>query len=351
MITGEIGISLTIIPQGAQYQIGTPITKYFNGYTYLSVPSSKSLSPHLCKRWKSKEIAKRQLLQLKFLWSQKHSVALSSKTTKKSQFTQAVILHTEKSFWCFISLWCRTRVFFVISFRKQKKIFSTKLNNCFKTPVLTSFLFNHVGNIAKIIYNENQRDMFIFNMRNRDAQKELCRETKTHEEALKIAMSYERGNKYVKTYKRSVSGFTGSAYTAPGGSLQIEAEPISNIRRPMGQGIQRGRGTYQNRGGARAPDRRCYNCDQPNFTPGHRQRCPARSVTCNFCKKVGHFEKTCRGKRLSRGGQAIGLIQGDELLEGEGTPSDEASSQHAANSVRFVEREDRRNPVGFEKRE
>ena len=68
-------------------------------------------------------------------------------------------------------------------------------------------------------------------MRNRDAQKELCRETKTPEEALKIAMSYERGDKYVKTYNGSVSGFTGSAYTDPEGFLQIKAEPISNIRR------------------------------------------------------------------------------------------------------------------------
>ena len=34
------------------------------------------------------------------------------------------------------------------------------------------------------------RDLFIFIMRNRDAQNELCRKTKTTEEALKIAMSY-----------------------------------------------------------------------------------------------------------------------------------------------------------------
>ena len=55
------------------------------------------------------------------------------------------------------------------------------------------------------------RDIFIFNMRNRDAQNELCRETKTPEEALRIAMSYERGDKYAKS--------TGMAYPSPGGSL------------------------------------------------------------------------------------------------------------------------------------
>ena len=43
------------------------------------------------------------------------------------------------------------------------------------------------------------RDIFIFNMRNRDAQNELCWETKTTEEALRIAMSYDRGDKYATT--------------------------------------------------------------------------------------------------------------------------------------------------------
>ena len=89
------------------------------------------------------------------------------------------------------------------------------------------------------------RDMFIFNMRNRDAQNELCSETKTPEEALRIAMSYKRGDKYAKTYKGSAPG---TAYITQGGSLQIKAEPISNIRGSRGRGIQRGRGQYQNRG-------------------------------------------------------------------------------------------------------
>ena len=30
---------------------------------------------------------------------------------------------------------------------------------------------------------------------------------------------------------------------------------------------------------------RCYNCDQPNFTREHMDKCPAREATCNFCRK------------------------------------------------------------------
>ena len=115
------------------------------------------------------------------------------------------------------------------------------------------------------------RDIFIFNMRNRDAQNK--------EEALSIAMSYERGDKYAKTYKGSAPGSTGRGYTTPVGSLQIITEAISKIRRSRGRGIQRGWGQYQNRGGGRTQERRYYNCDQPNFTPEHRQRCPATAVT------------------------------------------------------------------------
>ena len=60
------------------------------------------------------------------------------------------------------------------------------------------------------------RDIFIFNMRNRDAQNELCRKTKTPEEALRIAMSYESGDKHAKTYKGILSGSTGTVYHSPG---------------------------------------------------------------------------------------------------------------------------------------
>ena len=156
-------------------------------------------------------------------------------------------------------------------------------------------------------------------------------------------MSYERGDKYAKTYKGVASVSTGAAYPLPVGSLQIKTEPISNIRGSRGRGMPMGRGQYSNRGGGRTQERmqerRCYNCDQPNFTPEHRQRCPARAVTCNFCKKIGHFERTCRGKRQSRGGQPVDLIQGDELFEEEDTPSDDVGPQVATNSVSFVKRE------------
>ena len=44
------------------------------------------------------------------------------------------------------------------------------------------------------------RDIFLVKMNNREAPNELCRSTKTPEEVYRIALSYERGYKYAKSY-------------------------------------------------------------------------------------------------------------------------------------------------------
>ena len=64
---------------------------------------------------------------------------------------------------------------------------------------------------------------------------------------------------------------------------------------------------------------RCYNCDQPNFTREHLDRCPAKGVTCNFCHKFGYFERTCRGKQ--------GNVDETHLENS----ADEEVSQHASS--------------------
>ena len=127
------------------------------------------------------------------------------------------------------------------------------------------------------------RDVFIVNMSNKEAQLELCRSTKTPDEVYRNALSYERGDKYAKSYKVSGGGLT----AAPAGSLQIKAEPIGAIRGGYRRSFQRGgrgfgRGGTRSRGGA---DRKCYNCDQSGFTPDHIPKCPARNAT--FARKLG----------------------------------------------------------------
>ena len=154
------------------------------------------------------------------------------------------------------------------------------------------------------------RDVFIVNMNNREAQNELCRSTKTPEEVYRIALSYERGFKYAKSYGSATGGATTSGTTGGNGAFQIKTEPGGTIRGGYRNNRQRGHGSFRGqpemRGGV---SRRCYNCYQPNFTPEHLTKCPAKNATCNFCRKTGHYERTCRGKPNNRGIPAVGLIQ------------------------------------------
>ena len=91
------------------------------------------------------------------------------------------------------------------------------------------------------------RDVFIVNMSNKEAQTEHCRSTKTPDEVYRIALTYERGDNYAKSYK--VSG-GGALAAAPAGSLQIKAEPIIAIRGGYLRPFQRG-GRGFGRGGTR----------------------------------------------------------------------------------------------------
>ena len=73
------------------------------------------------------------------------------------------------------------------------------------------------------------RDVFIVNMNNREAQNELCRSTKTPEEVYRIALSYERGYKYAKSYGSATGGATKNGNTGGAGAFQIKTEPVGDI--------------------------------------------------------------------------------------------------------------------------
>ena len=89
------------------------------------------------------------------------------------------------------------------------------------------------------------RDVFIVN-NNREAQNELCRLTKTPEEVYRIALSYQRGYKYAKSYGLVTGG--GTSGTAGGAGLfQIKTEPVGTIRGGYRNNRQRGRGSFRGR--------------------------------------------------------------------------------------------------------
>ena len=191
----------------------------------------------------------------------------------------------------------------------------------------------HFANAA-----ENVRDIFIMNMRESEDQRELSRSTKLPEEVYRIALSYERGERAYKSY-------TGKpASSAP--SISIKQEPVDNIKR--GQGFFRGRGrggrggyTQGSSSGGSGNNRRCYNCDAPNFTLDHIANCPAKGATCNSCRKLGHFERTCRGIRRGtnqwRFRGRVGLVRN----ENEHYQSMQSVSEGAEDPVAWVNQQGR----------
>ena len=63
--------------------------------------------------------------------------------------------------------------------------------------------------------------------------------------------------------------------------------------------------------------RNCYNCNQPRFTQELMANCPAWRATCNFCRKVGHYGRTCRGKRgYRRRPKVVGIqVNGEQNID------------------------------------
>ena len=171
----------------------------------------------------------------------------------------------------------------------------------------------------------NLRDVFISNMSNKEGQTELCRSTKTPDEVYRVALSYKRGDKYSKTYKISGRGLA----AAPVGALQIKTEPFNANRGEYRRPFQR-----SGQGAGRA-DRKCFNCDQGDFTPEHFAKCPARNATCNCCRKTGNYERTCRGRKAANRGR-VGMIH-DEGTEGEYIQNDqEGNGSNYRSSVGWV---------------
>ena len=188
-----------------------------------------------------------------------------------------------------------------------ESVFKKERNETFETCQLLSrkqreweTLETFLGNLERRIL----RDVFIVNMSNKEAQTELCRSTKTPDEVYRFALSYERRDKYAKTYK--VSG--GGLPAAPAGALQTKTEPVNAIRGGYRRSFQRADkvSVEETTGGGGEADRQCFNCNHSGLLQ-NIAKCPARNATCNFCRKTDRYKRTCRTANRGR----VGLIHDD----------------------------------------
>ena len=119
------------------------------------------------------------------------------------------------------------------------------------------------------------RDIFIANMQNEDIQKEFLKETVEPDKALAIAINFEMGT--LNQFKMNASKTEFNSTVNQVQRMRItNATPFSTMNTT-----------------ARKKPTTCHFCGM-NWTPEHRNRCPARGKNCNNCGIGNHFAKVCR---------------------------------------------------------
>ena len=119
------------------------------------------------------------------------------------------------------------------------------------------------------------RDVFIANMQNEDIQKELLKETVKPDKALAIAINIEMGT--LNQLKMNANKNELNSTVNQVQRMRIaNATPFSTMNTT-----------------ARKKPTTCHFCGM-NWTPEHRNRCPARGKKCNNCGIENHFAKVCR---------------------------------------------------------
>ena len=119
------------------------------------------------------------------------------------------------------------------------------------------------------------RDVFIANMQNEDIQKELLKETVEPDKALAIAINIKMGTLNQLKMNANKTELNSTVN-------QVQRMPIANAT-PF---------STMNTTERKKPTT-CHFCGM-NWTPEHRNRCPARGKKYNNCGIENHFAKVCR---------------------------------------------------------
>ena len=134
------------------------------------------------------------------------------------------------------------------------------------------------------------KDFFIGRIRDVDVQQQLIKAKVDLDDTFKLALECEKGASTSAQFQKLLPHNQFSS------TIKVKQEPTFSIQSSRGerntpQNQFNQQNTQSNKG-----NKACYFCGN-SFSPDHRRLCPAREVTCNLCKKRGHFAKCCNSSK------------------------------------------------------
>ena len=134
------------------------------------------------------------------------------------------------------------------------------------------------------------KDLFIGRIRDVHVQQQLIKAKADLDDTFKLALECEKGASTSAQFQKLLPHNQFSS------TIKVKQEPTFSIQSSRGkrnssQNQFNRQSTQSNKG-----NKACYFCGNP-FSPDHRRSCPAREVTCNLCKKRGHFAKCCNSSK------------------------------------------------------
>ena len=94
---------------------------------------------------------------------------------------------------------------------------------------------------------------------------------------------------------------------------EIKEEPIQKIQ-------PRDKQNYRKNTEKTTKNNNCGFCGQQNCSPQHK--CPAKTVECNNCQKIGHFARVCRSKTDNARRQRVNYLEAAKSEEEESEPAE-----------------------------
>ena len=134
------------------------------------------------------------------------------------------------------------------------------------------------------------KDLLIGHIRDVDVEQQLIKAKVDLEDTFKLAMECEKGASTSAQFQKLLPHNQFSS------TIKVKQEPTFSIQSSRGkrntpQNQSNRQNTQSNKG-----NKACYFCGN-SLSPEDRRSCPAREVTCNLCKKRGHFAKCCNSSR------------------------------------------------------